>query len=261
MFRALHSSATGMEAQQTQIDIIANNLANVNTVGFKKSRGEFQDLYYQQLRAPATDQSTGTSDPMGLEVGTGVRVMASQKDFNSGDMIQTGNSLDMAIEGNGFFRVVLPDGRYAFSRAGNFRLNESGQVVNVNGYVLDPAVEIPTDTTDITISREGAINVKRGGEVDMLQIGEVKLVAFGNPAGLQSVGRGLYQETPASGEIIEAVPGSDGIGAVVQGQLESSNVQVVEEMIDLISAQRAYEVNSKVVQATDQMLREATNMR
>ena len=185
MFRALHSSATGMQAQQTQIDIIANNLANVNTVGFKKSRGEFQDLYYQQLRTPAVDQTTGTSDPIGLEIGTGVRVMASQKDFNSGDMIQTGNSLDLAIEGNGFFRVVLPDGQNAFTRAGNLRINERGQVVNVNGYALDPPIEIPSDTTDITVSREGAINVRRGGETESIQIGEVQLVLFGNPAGLQ----------------------------------------------------------------------------
>jgi flagellar basal-body rod protein FlgG len=261
MFRALYLFVIGMEAQQTQIDIIANNLANVNTMGFKKSRGEFQDLYYQQLRTGSVDQTTGTTDPMGLEVGTGVRVMASQKMFTSGDMIQTGNAFDMAIEGEGFFRVIMPDGSYSYTRSGNFKLNDRGQLVTLNGYMVDPGIEVSTDAAEITISREGAVNVVTAGSSTPTQIAELRLYNFQNPGGLQSQGRGLYSETAASGQFYEATPGSDGMGAVVQGQLESSNVKVVEEMIDLISAQRAYEVNSKVVQATDQMLREATNMR
>jgi len=261
MFRALHAAASGMEAQQTQIDIIANNLANVNTTAFKKSRGEFQDLYYERLRGTGVDQTTGNSEPVGLEVGTGVRVMAAQKMFGGGDMVQTGNKLDVAIEGEGFLKVTMPDGSFAFTRSGALKTNERGQLVTTNGYVVDPGIEIPMEASDITISRQGVVNITRAGEKDITQLGQFSLVTFQNAAGLQSLGRGLYSETAASGELVEGIPGRDGFGDMVQGQLETSNVKVVEEMIDLISAQRAYEVNSKVIQATDQMLREATNMR
>ena len=261
MLRALHTSATGMDAQQTQIDIIANNLANVNTTGFKKSRGEFQDLYYQQLRSASAADRGQSAAPIGLEVGQGVRVMSSQKLFTSGDMQQTGNPFDLAIEGNGFFKVTQADGTPAYTRAGNFRVNGEGRVVTSDGNLVDPGIEIPADATEVVISREGLVTAKRPGETDAAQIGEIQLATFQNPAGLKSLGRGLYEPTGASGEVVEGPPGKDGIGAVVQGQLESSNVKVVEEMIDLISAQRAYEINSKVVQATDQMLRDATTLR
>ena len=261
MVRALNTAATGMNAQQVQIDVIANNLANVNTPGFKKARAEFQDLYYQQLRAPTQAADGGTSRPIGLEIGQGVRIMASQKIFTDGDMMQTSGNLDLAIEGRGFFRVASPDGQFAYTRAGQFRVNEHGQIVNVDGYLLDPPISIPTDATAVEISREGEVMVKQGDSEDFSSAGEIQLAAFQNPAGLQSLGRGLFRANQASGQPLLGTPGRDGIGGLAQGQLESSNVKVVEEMIDLISAQRAYEINSKVVQATDQMLRDASNLR
>jgi len=261
MYRALKTASTGMQAQQTQIDIIANNMANVNTVGFKRARGEFQDLYYQQLRAGSEAVDQGTAEPVGLEIGQGVRVMASQKMFGTGDMMQTSNPYDLAIEGNGFFKVNLPDGSSAYTRAGQFRVNGLGQLVNPAGYTLDGGIEIPSDATEVIISREGIVQAKRPDEVEYRQLGEIRVSTVQNPAGMQSMGRGLFRATQASGQVIDGIPGSDGLGEVVQGQLESSNVKVVEEMIDLISAQRAYEMNSKVVQSTDQMLRDAANMR
>ena len=260
MVRALNTAATGMNAQQTQIDIIANNLANVNTAGFKRGRGEFQDLYYQQIRS-ATEAGVGTASPIGLEVGQGVRVMASQKIFTPGDMQETGGMLDVAIEGRGFLKVVTPDGSSAFTRAGQLRVNEQGQVVNMDGYLLDPQTQIPTDATEINITREGLVQYKRAGEEAFSAAGQINLTTFPNPAGLKSLGRGIFAATVASGAAFEGTPGQDGVGAIQQGSLESSNVKVVEEMIGLISAQRAYEINSKVVQATDQMLREASNIR
>ena len=260
MVRALNTAASGMSAQQVQIDVIANNLANVNTPGFKKSRAEFQDLYYQQLRAATRAEAGGTANPIGLEVGQGVRVMASQKIFTSGELLQTGGKLDMAIEGRGFFQVVTPDGNLAFTRAGQFRVNEQGQLVNVDGYMLDPQITLPLDSNEVQISREGLVQIKQAGDNDFTTAGEVRLAVFQNPAGLKSEGRGLYTATMASGQPLLSQTGRDGVGALVQGQLESSNVQVVEEMIDLIAAQRAYEINSKVVQATDEMLRNASNL-
>ncbi len=259
MIRALNTAATGMEAQQTQIDIIANNLANANTVGFKKSRGEFQDLFYQQLRA-ASGGDEGTTAPAGLEVGQGVKVAASQKMFTSGDMMQTGNHWDVAIEGNGFFEVRLPDGNLGYTRVGSFKIRD-GQVVTSNGYPLDPPIEVPEGYTEVEISREGLVRVKTPDDTDLVQVGQLQLAAIQNPAGLSSLGRGLYQVTGASGRAEKATPGSNGLGSIEHGFLESSNVKVVEEMIDLISAQRAYEMNSKVIQASDQMLRDAANIR
>ena len=261
MFRALKTAASGMDAQQKQIDIIANNLANVNTVGFKKSRGEFQDLFYQQLRSAAAPDVSQTTSPIGLEIGQGVRMMSSQKMFTTGDMLPTGNSLDLAIEGEGFFRAQMPDGSFNYTRAGNFKLDARRQVVTGDGYVIDPGIDIPDDAVEINISREGMVSVRQDTSEDMAEVGQITLVAFQNPAGLKSLGRGLYGAMLVSGEMTEAQPGTDGLGFTVQGQLESSNVQVVEEMIDLISAQRAYEVNSKVIQAADQMLRDASNLR
>jgi flagellar basal-body rod protein FlgG len=261
MIRALKTAASGMEAQQLQIDIIANNMANVNTVGFKKARGEFQDLYYQQLRSASGPTVGQTASPIGLEIGQGVRMMSSQKMFSTGEMMQTGNPLDLAIEGRGFFKIQKPDGGFAYTRAGNFKLNADRQIVTADGYQVDPGIEVPEDAVEVSINREGLVTALRQGAKDVTRVGQITLVTFQNPAGLQSMGRSLYEATPASGEVTEAEPGTDGLGTLVQRQLESSNVKVVEEMIDLISAQRAYEINSKVVQATDQMLREATNLR
>ncbi|MFT7625013.1 MAG: flagellar basal-body rod protein FlgG [Myxococcota bacterium] len=259
MIRALNTAATGMEAQQTQIDIIANNLANANTVGFKKSRGEFQDLFYQQLRA-ASGGDGGTSAPAGLEVGQGVKVAASQKMFTGGDMMQTNNHWDMAIEGGGFFEVRLPDGQAAFTRVGSFKIRD-GQVVTSNGYSLEPPIEVPDGYTQVEVSREGTVKVKLPDNDDLVQVGQLQLAMVQNPAGLTSLGRGLFLANGASGSAVKGLPGSDGLGAIEHGFLESSNVKVVEEMIDLISAQRAYEMNSKVIQAADQMLRDAANIR
>lgn len=259
MIRALNTAATGMEAQQAQIDIIANNLANANTVGFKKARGEFQDLYYQQLRT-ANEGDERTSNPVGLEVGQGVRMVAAQKMFATGDMMQTGNHWDVAIEGNGFFEVRLPDGNPAYTRAGSFKIRD-GQIVTSNGYPLDPPLEVPDGYTEVQITREGVVEVKGPDDTDLVRVGQIQLASVQNPAGMSSLGRGLFAPTGASGNVVKGIPGSEGLGALEHGFLESSNVKVVEEMIDMISAQRAYEMNSKVVQAADQMLREASQLR
>ncbi len=260
MVRALNTAATGMNAQQTQIDIIANNLANVNTPGFKRARAEFQDLYYQQVRA-ATEAGDGTASPIGLEVGQGVRIMASQKIFSAGDMMETGADLDVAIEGRGFLKVLTPDGGTGYTRAGQLRVNEQGQLVNIDGLPLEPSIQIPQDTTEYAITREGVVKVRQSGSKEFTDAGQLSLTAFPNPGGLESLGRGLFTATQSSGEPMDGVPGQNGLGNIQQRALESSNVKVVEEMIGLISAQRAYEINSKVVSATDQMLKEASNIR
>lgn len=261
MIRALNTAATGMEAQQTQIDIIANNMANVNTTGFKKSRAEFQDLYYQQVHASTQGDSSDAGTPVGLEVGQGVKVLSSQKMFTPGDMMQTGGKYDIAIEGQGFFKVTLPDGNAAYTRSGNFTLDESGRMVTGDGAVLDPQIQIPESAEEIAITRQGDVQVRMPGQEQMVSVGQITLANFQNPAGLRSLGRGLYASTPGSGQVFEGTAGKDGLGGLAHHQLESSNVKVVQEMIDLISAQRAYEINSRVVQAADQMLRESTNMK
>lgn len=261
MFRALSTASSGMEAQQTQIDIIANNLANANVHGFKKARGEFQDMYYQQLRQ-ATDDGSGGGSPIGLEVGQGVRVMASQKIFTQGDAQVTGGHYDMSIKGQGFFKVQLPDGEFGYTRAGSFAPDQQGQLVMTgSGNRLDPGISIPPNAEMVTVEPNGIVKVKLAGQQDASQVGQLTLALFQNPAGLQSLGGRMYGATEASGEPLEAIPGSEGVGSLAQGELELSNVKVVEEMISLISAQRAYEMNSKVVQTTDQMLRDANNLR
>jgi flagellar basal-body rod protein FlgG len=266
MIRSLHTAASGMEAQQLRIDTIANNLANVNTNGFKKSRAEFQDLFYQQLRASGSPQATRATSqqsgaPVGLEVGMGTRPVATQKIFSMGELMQTNNPLDIAIEGNGFFRVTRADGTFAYTRAGAFKTNADGMVVTAEGQPLDPVIVIPQDTVSVSIETDGTVKAQAPGDVDAVEIGRLELVQFVNPAGLTSLGHGLFAETEASGQPIFGFPGEDGLGQVAQGMLESSNVKVVEEMIDLIAAQRAYEINSKVIQTTDEMLRQTTNMR
>jgi len=259
MIRALHTAATGMDAQQQRIDVISNNLANVNTTGFKKQRADFQDLLYQTVRAPGTTSAQGTSVPSGLQIGTGVRTAATHRSFTTGDLMQTGNQFDMAIEGQGFFQVTMPGGQLAYTRAGNFELDQQGQLVTTDGYLLDPAIAIPPGAKTVTIGADGTVSATLDGEAAATEVGQIQLVNFVNPGGLQAMGRNFYQATTASGDAQSGPPGLQGMGTLGQGFLEMSNVKVVEEMINLISSQRAYDINSKVIQASDEMLQTATN--
>lgn len=259
MIRALYTAATGMEAQQLNIDVISNNLANVNTTGFKRSRADFQDLLYQTLRAPGAASSTETTIPTGIQVGLGSRPAAVQKLFTQGDFQQTGNEMDIVIEGNGFFQITQPGGAIAYTRAGAFKVNANGEIVNSDGYLLEPSVTIPSGTTKITIAQDGTITATVGGVPS--QIGSISLARFVNPGGLDSIGRNLYLPTVASGDAVTGTPGQDGFGTIAQGFLEASNVNIVEELVGMIIAQRAYEINSKAIQASDEMLQTASNLR
>ena len=261
MIRALFTAATGMQAQQLNVDVIANNLANVNTTGFKRSRADFQELLYQTLRQPGAASSSTTEIPTGIQLGLGTRAVAVQRLFLQGDFQQTQNQLDMAIDGDGFFSILQPNGEVAYTRSGAFKLDSQGRVVNSDGFPLDPEIIIPTDATGITVGADGIVSVMQPGAIESQQVGQVRLVSFANPAGLEGKNRGLYQVTTASGDPIEGLPGSDGLGNLSQGFLEISNVNVVEEMVNLISAQRAYEINSKTIQAADEMLQNSTNLR
>ena len=262
MIRSLHSAASGMEAQQLHIDVVANNLANVNTTGFKKSRVEFQDLFYQEIRAARrSEEASAQGAPAPLEVGQGTRPIATRKMFVTGDMIQTQNDLDLAIEGRGFFRIRTPDGDPAYTRAGQFALDADGQFVTAEGRPVEPGIVVPPETLSLTIEPDGTIKALQPGDTAAIEIGQLELTQFVNPAGLKSLGHNLYAETEASGEPLDGRPGEGGLGTIAQGALESSNVEVVEEMIDLIAAQRAYEINSRVVRAADEMLRETAQLR
>ncbi len=258
MMTGLWSAASGMEAQQTNIDVIANNLANVNTVGFKSSRADFQDLLYQTVQAAGATSGDGTQTT-GIEVGLGTRCASVQKLFTSGDLRQTGNALDLAIEGDGFFCVVTGDGT-AYTRDGSFKLDGTGRLVTNDGAVLQPEVTIPPEAQDIAISRDGTVSVTLPGQSEARQVGKITLAKFLNPAGLSSVGHNLYTATPASGEAITGTPGQKGMGSIAQRTLEMSNVKIIDEMVNLIVAQRAYEVNSKAIQASDEMLQMANNL-
>jgi len=262
MLRALFTAATGMEAQQLRIDVTANNLANVNTVGFKKSRGDFQELLYQTLRGPGLQSSvSGTEVPTGVQIGLGVRTVSVQKMFSEGPVTNTGNELDVAIEGKGFFQITRPNGEMAYTRAGDFKADSEGRIVTSDGYQLEPSVTLPPDAVIVEISSDGVVSALQAGETNPSELGQVELANFINPAGLLSLGRNLYQQTAASGPPVLAVPGEDALGTLSQGFLESSNVAVVDEMIDLIIGQRSYEMNSKAVQAADQMLRTVAGLR
>jgi flagellar basal-body rod protein FlgG len=247
-----------MQAQQTNIDVTANNMANVNTTGFKKSRAEFQDLLYQTLRAPGGQTGTGSNAPVGLQVGLGVRTAATQAMHAQGSLQQTGNSLDLAIEGNGFFQVQRPNGDIAYSRAGNLKADADGRLVTSDGFAIEPSITIPQDASNITISSTGLVSVTQPGNGQATEVGQLQLANFANPGGLLATGRNLFTSTSASGQAIVANPGEEGTGTIAQGFLEGSNVEVVTEMIDLISSQRAYEVNQRVVTAADEMMRKAT---
>jgi len=260
MIRALHTAATGMEAQQQRIDVTANNLANVNTTGFKKQRADFQDLLYQTVRAPGTSSAQGVTVPTGLQVGTGVRTVSAHRSFTTGDFMQTGNQFDVAIEGDGFFQVTLPAGEQVYTRAGNFEINQDGQLVTPDGYPLEPGINIPPGSTHATIGADGTVSVTIAGQNEATEVGQIQLASFVNPGGLESLGRNFLRPTTASGDAQLNPPGVEGLGTLSQGFLEMSNVKVVEEMISLISSQRAYEVNSKVISASDEMMQTTANV-
>lgn len=261
MVRSLWIAATGMEAQQLLVDNISNNLANVNTVGFKKSRLNFEDLMYQDVRLPGAASSPTTTTPTGIQVGLGVRPVATEKIFLMGNLQQTGNPLDLAIEGDGFFQVTLPDGTIAYTRDGTFKLDSDGNIVTSNGYPIEPPISIPPGTTAIHISSDGIVSVTQSGSSTPAEVGNIELARFINPGGLKSIGKNLFLPTPSSGDPETGVPGEDGMGSIAQGFLEMSNVDVVEEMVNMIVAQRAYEINSKSIQTTDEMLQMANNLR
>jgi flagellar basal-body rod protein FlgG len=262
MIRALFTAATGMIGQQTNIDAIANNLANVNTTGFKKSRVNFQDLVYETIEPAGTETTTGETVPEGIQIGHGTQAASVAKLFTQGNLIQTGNPLDLAIEGNGFFQVDLPDGTIAYTRDGSFRVNQNGSLVTVDGLPLSPGITVPSDAELVTIGQDGTVFATVPGSPTPSNLGQIQLVRFLNPAGLDArLGHNLLLETEASGTPTAGNPGQDGIGFLNSGFLENSNVQVVEEILNLIIAQRAYEANSKVIQSSDEMLQVANNVR
>ena len=260
MIRSLWIAKTGLDAQQTQMDVIANNLANVSTNGFKRSRAVFEDLLYQTLRQPGAQSSQQTQIPSGLQLGTGVRPIAVERIHTQGNLQLTGNQLDVAIQGAGFFQVLMPDGTTAYTRDGSFQMDSQGQLVTASGFFVQPAITIPANTTSITIGRDGVVTVTQAGVAAPVQIGQMQLTTFINPAGLQSMGENLYQETASSGTPNTTVPGTNGSGSLTQSYLETSNVNVVEELVNMIQTQRAYEINSKAIQTSDQMLQKLTQI-
>ncbi len=261
MLRTLWIASTGMQAQNMNIDVIANNLANVNTSGFKKSRIDFQDLLYRTVRAAGVASAQGSEVPTGIQLGHGTRPVATQKIFTSGDFQQTKNELDMAVEGDGFFQVLQPNGEIAYTRAGTFKLDSDGKVVTSDGYSVQPEMSIPEDAVSVSIGSDGTVSVLQAGETDPSEIGNIELAKFLNPGGLNSIGKNLYLPTKASGDVITGTPGEDGFGTIAQGFVEMSNVNVVEEMVHMIAAQRAYEINSKAIKAADDILQMANNIK
>jgi flagellar basal-body rod protein FlgG len=261
MFRSLHIAATGMQAQEAQLDSISNNLANANTVGYKKARADFQDLVYQTVRGAGTQNSATTASPTGLQVGSGVRMVATTRLFQQGALQTTGNPLDVAVEGSGFFVVQQPDGNPAYTRAGNLKTDSQGRLVTAEGMPLEPPVIIPADATGVTIGADGIVTATTKTSATPSQLGQIQLANFINPAGLSAGGHNLLMATAASGEPQVGAPGSDGRGTLMQNTIEHANVEVVEEMVNLIAAQRAYDVNTKVITAADEMLRSATQLK
>ncbi len=260
MIRALWTAATGMEAQQLNMDVIANNLANVNTTGFKKSRADFQELLYKKTIIPGSATSSGTESPTGIQVGLGTRTAAVQKIFLEGDLLQTGNQLDVAIEGAGFFQIQLPNGESAYTRAGAFKQDSSGRLVTSDGYPVFPEIVIPANSTQVSIGDDGTVNAFLDGDTTPTELGTLELSTFSNPAGLQLMGRNLYQETVASGAPTTGTPGETGLGTLSQGFLEGSNVSIMEEMVNMIAGQRAYEINTKAIKTADEMVQMTNNL-
>ena len=254
MIRSLWIAKTGMEGQQTKLDSIANNLANVSTNGYKRAGVVFEDLMYQNLRSAGAASSEQSQLPTGLQVGLGVRVAASTRNFGQGSLQQTGGNLDLAIKGQGFFQVQLPDGTTAYTRDGAFQVDANGQLVTSAGFAVQPGITIPANATSVTIAADGTINATTSGQVAPQSLGQLQLASFVNPAGLEPRGGNLFAETEASGTPNVGAPGSDALGGLQQGVLEGSNVNVVEELVAMIATQRAYEINSKAIQTSDQML-------
>jgi flagellar basal-body rod protein FlgG len=261
MIRALYTSSSGMQAQQLNLDAIANNLSNVNTAGFKRTRVDFQDLLYRTFPAPGTISAQGATLPTGIQVGHGTRPVATQRIFSQGDFQQTENPLDLVIEDAGFFQILRPDGTTAYTRSGAFKKDGDGRIVTSDGFPLQPGITVPGDATSITVGSDGTVSATVPGQTEAQQVGTIQLARFVNPAGLIAVGRSMFVPTQASGDAVVANPGTDGMGTLAQGFLEMSNVKVVEEMVAMITSQRAYEVNSKAVQTADEMLSIANNMR
>jgi flagellar basal-body rod protein FlgG len=252
---ALWAAKTGLDAQQTRMSVTSNNLANVNTTGYKKSRAVFEDLLYQNVRQVGGSTSQDTMSPTGLSLGTGVRIVATEKSFTQGNLSQTGNNLDMAVSGRGFFQVLLPDGTMGYTRDGNFEVNAQGELVTVgSGYRVQPGIQLPDGVQSVTVGKDGVVTVQVSGQANPTQIGSLQLVDFINPSGLQPRGENLFMESAASGSPQTGTPGLNGLGTIEQGSLEASNVNVVEELVNMIETQRAYEMNSKAISTTDQML-------
>jgi len=260
MIRSLFIAKTGLEAQQTNLDVISNNLANVSTNGFKRSRAVFEDLLYQNVRQPGAQSSQQSNLPSGLQIGTGVRTVATERIHTQGNPQLTGNSKDVMVNGSGFFPVLLPDGTQAYTRDGSFQTDQNGQLVTSSGFVIQPAITIPANAEAITVGRDGVVSVKLPNTVAPTQVGTLQLATFINPAGLESRGENLYVETGASGNPNLNVPGTNGSGVLMQGYVESSNVNVVEEMVNMIQTQRAYEINSKAITTSDQMLQKLSQL-
>jgi flagellar basal-body rod protein FlgG len=260
MIRSLWIAKTGLDAQQTQLDVISNNLANVSTNGFKRSRAIFEDLLYQTLRQPGAASSQQTTIPSGLMLGVGVRPVATEHIFIQGSLQKTENALDLAVNGQGFFQIQMPDGTLAYTRDGAFQMDSTGQMVTSSGYPLSPAITIPSDATSITISRDGIVSVLQAGSTTPTEIGTIQLASFVNVGGLQSVGENLYVETASSGTPTPNTPGTNGVGVLNQGYVETSNVNVAEELVQMIQTQRAYELNSRAIQTSDSMLGRLTQL-
>lgn len=261
MIKSLHTAATGMKAQQTNMDVTANNIANTSTTGFKKARAEFEDLLYQTVKEPGAASGLNAVSPTGVQVGLGVKTGAVQKDFGIGSVKVTNNPYDLQIEGKGFFQVLKPDGETAYTRNGEFKRTAEGRIVDNNGNALQPEIIVPSDALKMDVTPTGEISVIIKGEPEPQVIGQVELATFVNPTGLKAIGGNIFMATSASGQPNVGNPGQGPIGSVSQGQLEASNVNIVEEMVNMITTQRAYETNSKVIQASDQMLQALTNLR
>ncbi len=260
MIRSLWISKTGLDAQQTQMDVISNNLANVSTSGFKKSRAVFEDLLYQNIRQVGAQTSQQSQSPSGLQLGTGVKPVATERIFTQGNLQQTSNDKDVAIQGQGFFQILLPDGTTAYTRDGSFQIDNQGQLVTASGFPVQPAITIPANAQSLTVGRDGVVSITTPNSTATTQIGQIQLATFINPAGLQGKGENLYVETTASGNPNTNTPGTNGAGLLSQGYVETSNVNVVEELVSMIQTQRAYEINSKAITTSDQMLQKLTQM-
>lgn len=259
MIRSLYTAASGMKAQQMNLDVTSNNLANVNTFGFKKFRNEFQDLHYQTLKQAGAQVAQNSLSPEGIQIGMGVTTVATPRYFNQGDFQHTENPFDLAIQGDGFFQIILPDGNFAYTRDGSFQLDQNKQMVTSDGFFIQPNIQIDQNASNVTIGSDGTVSQTVNGLTN--QIGQIVLNKFVNPAGLESIGKNLYRETLASGPVIQDTPGLNGMGSMAQGMLEMSNVRVADEMIRMIVSIRAYEANSKAIQTSDEMLQIASNVK